>query len=146
MSNANLPPVEETMFDLADRLKDLKDHKKQKELELRNIGDVIFQVETALAQLMAMKETQNFTRNDTTFCLMSSTKASAIAGSKEEFYANLRQQGYGDLIYETINANSLSSFIKEQISENENSLPDWLDGLVNVYEKTSVGVRKSTKS
>ena len=48
-------------------------------------------------------------------------------------------------MYETVNANSLSAFVKEQISENGDELPDWLNGLVNVFEKTTVGVRKAAK-
>ena len=55
----------------------------------------------------------------------------------------LRAEGYGDMITETVNANSLSSFVKEQIAENGDELPGWLRGLVNVFEKTTVGVRKA---
>lgn len=62
---------------------------------------------------------------------------------KDELFGALRANGYGDLITETINAGSLSSFVKEQIAENEDVLPGWLDGLVNVFEKTTVGVRKA---
>lgn len=137
--------MEDVMFELADRLKYLRDQKKQKELELRNINDIIFEVDAALSELMLIKETQNFTRNGTTFCLTTSTKASAVAGMKDELYSRLREKGFKDLIHETIDANSLSSFVKEQTSENDNMLPDWLEGLVNVFEKTSVGVRKSNK-
>ena len=67
------------------------------------------------------------------------------AGRKEELFAALRGEGFGDLVYETVNANSLSAFVKEQISENGDTLPAWLDGLVNVFEKTTVGVRKAAK-
>ena len=35
--------------------------------------------------------------------------------------------------------------MKEQVAENGDMLPDWLDGLVNVFEKTTVGVRKAAK-
>lgn len=49
------------------------------------------------------------------------------------------------MITETVNANSLSSFVKEQIAENGDALPDWLDGLVSVFEKTTVGVRKAAR-
>ena len=49
------------------------------------------------------------------------------------------------MIYETVNANSFSAFVNEQITENGEELPDWLNGLVNVYEQTKVSVRKSTK-
>jgi len=80
------------------------------------------------------------------FCLTTKTRASAVAGSKEELYAALRAQGYGDLVYETVNANSLSSFVKERIEESGDALPEWLIGLVNVFDKTTVGVRKATKN
>lgn len=137
--------MENVMFELADKLKDLKEQKKQKELELRNINDMIFEVDSELSELMILKETQNFTRGGNTFCLTTSTKASAVAGLKDELYSKLREKGYEDLIHETINANSLSSFVKEQISENDNLLPSWLEGLVNVYEKNTVGIRKASK-
>jgi len=48
-------------------------------------------------------------------------------------------------VYETVNANSLSAFVKEQITENGDTLPRWLDGLVNVFEKTTVNVRKAAR-
>jgi hypothetical protein len=79
------------------------------------------------------------------FCLTTATRASAAAGRKDELYDALKQSGFGDLVYETVNANSLSAFVREQIADNEDALPDWLDGLVNVFEKTSVGVRKAAR-
>ena len=59
--------------------------------------------------------------------------------------AALKENGCGDLVYETVNANSLSAFVKEQIAENQDTVPEWLNGLVHVYEQTAVSVRKSTK-
>jgi hypothetical protein len=138
--------MQNEIFKLADELKSLKDVKKSAEQIVKELGEKISDTEYQLSKLMTQSETQNFTRNGTTFCLTSSLKSSAVAGLKDELYSKLRNQGYGSLIYETVNANSLSSFVKEQILENEDELPDWLDGLVNVYEKTSVSVRKSTKS
>ena len=79
------------------------------------------------------------------FCLSTKTRASATAGRKEDLFSALRGAGFGDLVYETVNANSLSAFVKEQIAENGDALPAWLDGLVNVFEKTSVSLRKSSK-
>ena len=55
----------------------------------------------------------------------------------------LKKQGFGSLITETVNANSLSAFVREQIEENEDTLPEWLEDKVNVFEKVSVGVRKA---
>ena len=77
------------------------------------------------------------------FCLTTKTRANAAPGRKDELYDALRAECYGSMITETVNANSLSSFVKEQIAENGDELPGWLRGLVNVFEKTTVGMRKA---
>lgn len=133
------------LFALADELHELKETKKHLEDELKAIGLEIDRVDAVLAQRMADSETQNFTRNGTMFCLTSTIRASAAAGRKNELFEALREAGYGDLVYETVNANSLSAFVKEQTAENDDSLPQWLDGLVTVFEKTTVGVRKAAR-
>ena len=133
------------LFALADELRALKEAKKYAEQELKEITEEMDRVDAILAQRMADTETQNFTRNGTMFCLTNTTRASAAAGRKDELFAALREAGYDDLIYETVNANSLSAFVKEQTTENGDALPQWLDGLVSVFEKTTVGVRKAAR-
>ena len=135
----------EKMFELADKLKNLREQKADTEALLKEINEQIDETDYRLSEIMAETETQNFTRSGTMFCLTTKTRASAVAGHKERLYSALRQQGFGELVYETVNANSLSSFVKEQIEENGDALPDWLIGLVNVYDKTTVGVRKASK-
>ena len=82
------------MFELAERLKTLKEEKKQKELELRNISDMLTEIEAALAEFMTLNETPNFTHGDTSFSLRTSLKASAVSGKKEELYSSLNNAGY----------------------------------------------------
>jgi len=134
------------MFELADRLKALRETKKELEQQLKSLNAELEEVDYALATAMLQSETQNFTRSGVMFCLTNSTRASAMADRKEELFGALRAEGFGGLIYETVNANSLSAFVKEQIAENNDTLPDWLNGLVNVFEKTTVGVRKATRN
>jgi len=131
------------MFALADELKALRDKKKEIEAALDDIKAKIDRTDYELSELMAETETQNFTRNGTMFYLKTTSRASAVAGSKDELYGALKDRGYGDLVVETVNSNSLSAFVNEQISENDDALPDWLTGLVNIYERTGVGVRKA---
>ncbi|MFX4263101.1 hypothetical protein ACOBQJ_13015 [Pelotomaculum propionicicum] len=133
------------MFELADKLKTLRDAKKDAEQRVKELNTEIEEVDYELSEMMANSETQNFTRCGTMFCLTTTTRASAAAGKKDELYDALKQIGFGDLVYETVNANSLSAFVREQITENNDKLPDWLDGLVNVFDKTTVGVRKTAK-
>ena len=135
----------EKMFELADRLKALRDDKKEVEQRLKDVNAEIDEADAALAQIMTDTETQNFTRSGTLFCLTNTTRASAAADRKDDLFEALRSEGHGGLIYETVNANSLSAFVKEQIAENDDALPDWLNGLVNVFEKTTVGIRKAAR-
>jgi len=135
----------EKMFELADRLKALRDEKKDAEQRVKELNAALDETDAALAQLMTDTETQNFTRSGTMFCLTNTTRASATADRKDELFEALRAEGYGGLVYETVNANSLSAFVREQKSENDDVLPDWLEGLVSVFEKTTVGVRKAPR-
>ena len=135
----------EKMFEMADGLRGLRDEKAELEKRMKEINGEIDETDFRLSEMMAETETQNFTRAGMMFCLTSKTRASAAAGRKDELFAALRGEGFGDLVYETVNANSLSAFVKEQIEENGDVLPEWLDGLVNVFEKTSVSLRKAAK-
>lgn len=135
----------ERLFELADELKTLRDHKQALEAELKQVNADIDNTDWHLSNLMADTETQNFTRAGTMFCLTSTTRASATPDRKDELFDALRAEGFGSMVYETVNANSLSAFVKEQMAENDDTLPDWLDGLVKVFEKTTVGVRKAPK-
>lgn len=133
------------MFELADKLKALRERKDELEAELKQLNADIDNTDWHLANMMGESETQNFTRAGTVFCLTTKLRASAAAGKKADLFDALRVEGYGDLVTETVNANSLSSFVKEQIAENGDELPGWLNGIVNVFEKTTVGVRKAAR-
>jgi hypothetical protein len=76
------------------------------------------------------------------FCLTTKVYASANPAKKPELFEALKDQGYGSLVYETVNANSLSAFVKEQMEQNDDQLPEWLEGLINTYEKTTVSMRR----
>ena len=133
------------MFALAERLRELRDEKDATEQQLKGINKEMDDVNFELSELMAETETQNFTRGGMMFYLTTKTWASAVAGIKEELFDALRAQGYGSLVTETVNANSLSSFVKEQMEANGEALPGWLEGLVNVFDKTQVALKKATK-
>lgn len=133
------------MFALAERLRELRDEKDAAEQHLKDINQQLDDTNYELSELMAETETQNFTRGGMMFYLTTKTRASAVAGTKEELFDALRSQGYGSLVTETVNANSLSSFVKEQMEANGEAVPGWLDGLVNVYDKTQVALKKATK-
>jgi predicted nuclease with TOPRIM domain len=136
----------EKMFELADELKTLRDQKADLEAQLKDTNAKIDDTDYRLSEVMAEDEVQNFTRSGIMFCLTTKTRASAAGGLKDELFVALRENGLGDIITETVNANTLSSTVKGLIEENDDTLPAWLDGLVNVFDKTTVSVRKAAKN
>lgn len=136
---------ENEIFKLADRLKALDENEKATKAKLKEITAEKARVNQELSDSMINEEMQNFSKGGKLFFLDTKLHASAISDKKNDLFNNLKEQGFGDLIYETVNANSLSAFVKEQIEQNEDQLPNWLNGLVNVYEETKVGMRKAAK-
>lgn len=131
------------MFELADKLKELRDKKQHLAEETKKNNAEIEETEYKLSLEMASSETQSFNRSGTLFYLCTKLYASAVKENKAELYEALKNEGYGSLITETVNANSLSAFVKEQMTDNDDVLPDWLEGKVNVFDKVTVGIRKS---
>ena len=130
------------IFDLADKLKALKDEKKDLDSRTKEVNAEIEKTDLTLSDAMAESEVEKFTRNGSTFYLNTRLYASPIAGKKEELFAALKEKGYGSIVTETVNVNTLARFVKEQMAENNDEIPAWLTEKISTYEKVSVGVRK----
>ena len=130
------------IFDLADRLKAAKDKKKELDAQVKELGAEIERLDLALSDAMTESECERFCRNGTTFYLNTRLFASPMAGRKEDMFQALKSNGYAELVTETVNANTLASFVKEQKELNNDEIPDWISSVVSVFEKVSVGVRK----
>ena len=123
------------IFEMADRLKTLQEQKKDLEAQTKALGAEIAELDEQLSDAMTEAELDRFSRNGSTFYLKSRLFASPASGLKEN--------GYGSLVVETVNANTLAAFIKEQREATGEDVPAWLGDTVSTYEKVSVGIRKS---
>ena len=130
------------IFEMADRLKSLQEEKKELEAKVKELGSEIEELDLNLSDAMAEAELDRFCRNGSTFYLKSRLFASPAAGCKDEMMQALKDNGYGALVTETVNAGTLASFIKEQREITGEDVPEWLQGTVNTYEKVSVGIRR----
>ena len=131
------------IFQMADSLKALKEQKKELEAQVKALTADITKLDLQLSDAMAEAEVDKFSRNGSTFYLTSRLFASPAAGRKDDMIRALRANGYGSLVTESVNANTLASFIKEQQETTGEDVPDWLQDIVNTFEKVSVGIRKS---
>jgi len=131
------------IFKLADELKAKKDAKKELDTRSKELGAEIEKLDLALSDAMAVAECERFSRNGSTFYLNSRLFASPAQGQKEALITALKANGYRDIVTETVNANTLASFVKEQMAQNADTVPGWLSPVVNTFEKITVGIRKS---
>jgi len=129
-------------FTLADQLKECREQKKELEAKVKELTAEIDRLDLALSDAMAEAEVERFSRNGSTFYLSTRLYASPAAGQKEELFRALKENGFSSIVTETVNANTLASFVKEQMSENNDEIPAWLTEKISVFEKVSVGVRK----
>ena len=112
------------IFEMADRLKTLQEQKKDLEAKAKALGAEITDLDLQLSDAMTEAELDRFSRNGSTFYLKSRLFASPVAGRKDEMMQALKENGYGSLVTETVNANTLASFIKEQrVLRNSVKLP-----------------------
>lgn len=133
----------EDIFHMADELRSLKEQKAEVESTAKALGKLIEELDRKLSDAMVESDLVKFTRNGKTFHLTTRLFASPRDGNSDLMIQTLKDNGYGDLVKETVNSNTLSSFAKEQKEANNDEMPEWLDQVVNTYEKVSVGIRKN---
>lgn len=134
--------INQEIFEMADKLKAAKDRKKELDAQVKEVNTEIESLDLALSDAMAEAELDRFSRNGSTFYLNTRLFASPAAGRKDDLMQVLKDQGYGSIVVESVNANTLASFVKEQMAANEDMIPEWLSDVVSTFEKVSVGVRK----
>ena len=129
------------MLLLADRFKELRDKKAVLQDELKALQADLDQAEAALVEAMTTEECSGFKRNGFGFSLVVKEYPGAIPELKAELYDAMKKHGFEHLF--TINPMTLSGTVKELKSNNDDVLPDWLEGLVRIYEQPSITVRQS---
>ena len=129
------------LFIIADDLVRYRDQKKEIEEALKEINELIAQTEEQLVSAMVEEEMQNFTRNGRQFVLTTRTYANAKSGMMPALCTWMKENGLKDMVKESIHPQTLQAWVKEQLEE-AGALPEELEPLVNVYEKSGISIRK----
>lgn len=128
----------------AEKLTKLKDEKNRLEADLKIVKKQIDEQEKILIELMVEQELQNFKgTNGITYSLKTAVIPNVLAENKPALIEALKENGYETLVKEEVNAQTFKSFVKEQGWETDEQLPVYLQGIVSLYEKTTIGTRRS---
>ena len=136
------------LYNKIDEYKELLDRKDQLEEQTKENNAAIEELKKQITQEMIDNESPVISRNGFRYSLMQKTKYSKKAEETlmEEgldFFEVLREEGLGDIIKETVNANTLSSSMKAYVEEN-GELSEDLAKCINVYETFDIQKRKET--
>ena len=127
---------------LIDDLQDLKNQKEELENSLKAVTAEMEEVEKQVIENFITAEVDSVKRNGKTYSLRNDLYTSPIAEEKDNLFQALRNNEAGELIQETVNANSLRAFVKELKSNNDGEIPEWIAQYINAFEKTKISVRK----
>ena len=139
----------DNLFELADKLRALREEKETQTAVLKGITSDINEIEYILSEAMAENECTNFTRRGKQFILTTTKRWSPEEDQKDALFALLKKKGHEHLF--SINSRTLASFIREQVMETmdehgEIHVPEWLVGLVKSFEDTGITIRAVTKT
>ena len=136
------------LYEKIDQYKELLDRKEELADQTKLNNGKIEELRQQIAQEMIDNESPVVSRNGFRYSLAQKTIYSKKAEGTliEEgldFFEVLRNEGLGDLIKETVNANTLSSSMKAYVEEN-GELSEDLAKCLNVYETYDIQKRKET--
>ena len=135
--------MQDEILQLSEEYNRLLDKKDELAEAMRANNLELDRCRTQLADKMLAADLVKFSHDGYGFTAVAKTKYSKRAGADNELFRLLRTEGLGDLIKETVNANSLNAAMGELAEENDGELPEAFADVLNVYNYTDILRRKS---
>lgn len=124
-------------------LVELRDRKAELDSKQKALNAEIESVESELITDMLENEDASFNHKGVTCSLVQREFISPEQERKGDLWAVMKQNGFEDLF--TINSQTLSGTVKDLKANNDDQLPEWLDGLVKITEKPSIRLLKGKR-
>jgi len=125
------------------RLLDLKQQKKDFEETAKGLGEQIDALSDRMVAEMDESGMEKFSAFGSTFYVKVTLHASLPAENREKFIKRLRARKLGYIVKPTINSQTLTAFVKEQIADSGGQAPAWITELVSTYSKPEIATRKA---
>ena len=131
---------------MIDGYKELLDRKDELKEATTENNKAIEAARKELSQAMIDAEMPKVSRNGFLYSLQDKTKYSKKGDADEEaFFELLEENGLGDIIKRTVNAQTLSGTMAQVAEENDGTLPEEYADFVSVYQFYDIQKRKETK-
>lgn len=136
------PPADGLPLDLVRRYKRIRELQAAADTEAKTLKTEADALEAQLVDLFVEHGMQNLSLDGKTVYLHRSTFAQRKAGATAEDVKDaLRAAGQGDLVTETVNAQTLSAYVRDILDSDEGGqLPDPLDEVLELGERYSIRI------
>ena len=139
-----------TLSELAVEYEKLLATKTELETATKANNAAIEDLKEKLKQQMVDEDMPSFTSNGHSYTItekVSYSKRSEadLAAAGLDFFGTLREEGLGDLIKETVNANTLQAAMKNYAQEHDGALSPALDAVIRSYPYTDISRTGSKK-
>lgn len=131
-----------TITDMAKEYLAAADQAKDLEHQAKLAKQARDDLETTLIDAMLEEELQSLKVQGRLLSLRQQIHVSPDIAQEEQLFGALEAHGLGSIIKRTINRNTLTATVKEQMELNDDELPQWLVGKVNIFEQPKIGIRK----
>lgn len=138
--------ISSEILDLIDQFKAALEEKDTLAEQTKRNNAAVIDLRDKLAQAMVDAEIDQVGRHGINWKLKPTTKYSKKAGMDDALFELLRNHGLGDLVKETVNAQTLQGAMSELARENDDELPEEFTEVINKYEYMDISHRKATKS
>lgn len=129
---------------MIDQYKELLDIKDQLADQTKENNKRLQEARDALTKAMIDAEMPKVSRNGFLYSLQDKTKYSKKACDNEEFFSILEENGLGDLVKRTVDAQTLNSAMAAEAEKNDGILPEEYEDYINVYQFYDIAKRKET--
>lgn len=130
---------------MIDRYKELLDRKDELKDATTENNKALDEARKELSQAMIDAEMPKISRNGFLYSLQEKTKYSKKGDADEEaFFDLLEENGLGDIIKRTVNAQTLSGTMAQVAEENDGTLPEEYEDYISVYQFYDIQKHKET--
>jgi hypothetical protein len=126
----------------ADRLLQIKQDIEDVELESKRLNNLYQNAEKQLFDMMTGQQVEQFKRGGFSFTPTVKTRASIRSEHKEQALEWLKQSEFSDIVKETVNAQTLTSMVKEW---QESGVTDEIEPffeMLNLYDQQSISIKR----
>ena len=120
------------LADIARELQTLKNRRKILKAILDDLDSKINQAEAQIEEKMIAAGVQSFVSNNIEYIMKETLSVSIIKDCLPNLVFAAKANGCGDLVKTSINANTLSAYVRKYAKENNGLIPEWIDGFVDL--------------